>query len=110
MTLTDTVVSYIRTYVPAAAGSIIGWAVANGLPVEKSTQDSLTAVLIVAFIALWYALARVLEKRFPAAGWLLGVPRQPLYASAKPVGVELPATGGDDTDDADPVQRKAPLH
>lgn len=79
--LTDTIVSYIRTYVPALAGAIIGWAVSMGLPLEDSTQTSLTAVLVVAFTVAWYALARFLEKRFPKAGWLLGVPKQPVYTA-----------------------------
>lgn len=91
---TDTVVSYIRTYVPALAGAIIGWAVAAGLPLNEDTESNLTAVLVVAFIALWYATARFLESRFPAFGWLLGVPKTPLYVSAKPDGVALPADDG----------------
>lgn len=97
MNLNDTIVSYIRTYTPALVGAIIGWAVSLGLPLNEDTESNLTAVLIVAFTVAWYALARVLEKRFPAFGWLLGVPKQPVYATAKPDGVALPADDGEPT-------------
>lgn len=81
MNLSDTVVSYIRTYTPALAGLVIGWLVARGLPVDPGMRDGLTAVLSGAFIAAWYAGVRYAEKRWPAAGWLLGVPKAPAYGT-----------------------------
>ena len=87
----DTIVSYIRTYVPVIVGTAIGWAVAAGLPLSTSTQGDLTAALAAAAVAAWYALARLLEAKFPWAGWLLGVPRQPVYTAAVPLPVRDPA-------------------
>lgn len=82
MNLSDTAVSYIRTYSPALAGLIIGWLVSMGLPVSGDAKDGLTAVLVVAFTCVWYALVRYAEKRWPAAGWLLGYPKAPSYGTA----------------------------
>jgi hypothetical protein len=79
MNLSDKAVSYIRTYTPALAGMIIGWLVSLGLPVAGQAKDALTAVLVLVFTFAWYAGARWAEGRWPAAGWLLGDPHQPVY-------------------------------
>lgn len=79
--LNDQVVSYIRTWVPALVGLVAGWAVSVGLPVTQGMQNVLTPVLSAAFIGLYYAGVRYAEKRWPAAGWLLGVPKTPAYGT-----------------------------
>lgn len=84
MNLSDTAVSYIRTYTPALAGLIIGGLVSWGLPVPTGAKEGLTAVLSAIFIAGYYALARWAEQTWPWAGWLLGVPKQPVYVKGNP--------------------------
>lgn len=85
MTFSDTAISYIRTGAPALAGLIIGWAVSTGLPVTGNALDALTAVLVGVFTFAWYAGVRLIEKKIPAAGWLLGVPRTPTYPPKPPL-------------------------
>lgn len=80
MNLSDTVVSYIRTYVPAAVGLFIGWLVSLHLTVDPNLQAGLTALLSGAAITVWYAAVRWLEARWKVFGWLLGTPKQPTYA------------------------------
>lgn len=84
MNLSDLVVSQIRTYTPAVAGALIGWGVSLGLPVSAGMKDGLTAILIPVFAGAWYLGVRLLEKRYPWAGWLLGLPRTPTYQPPDP--------------------------
>jgi hypothetical protein len=85
MNLNDTAVSYIRTYTPALVGLVLGWLVTWKIPVPAGTKEAITPVLSGAFIAAYYAGVRYAEKRWPATGWLLGVPKQPVYqAQYKP--------------------------
>lgn len=70
--------SYIRTYVPI----VVGWAIAQLAetlgPLDVDTETVSLAVTGLV-IAVYYAAARALEKRWPAAGWLLGSTKQPTY-------------------------------
>lgn len=74
--MSDLIVSIIRTVVPALVGLIIATLANVGIDVDS---DSLVVVLNGLFIGAYYALARLLESRFPAAGWLLGQPKPPTY-------------------------------
>lgn len=90
--MSDTIISYIRTYTPALAGIIIGALISWGLPVDPAAAVPLTAVLSGVFIAVYYALVRWLEHRYPWAGWLLGSPKQPSYPHVHAPAKEF--TGG----------------
>lgn len=81
MNLSDTVVSYIRTYVPAGVGLVVGWLVARGLVVDPGLQTGLTALISGGAIALYYAGVRMLEAKFPQFGWLLGAAKTPAYGT-----------------------------
>jgi hypothetical protein len=72
----DTITSFIRTYVPVIIGAGIAWLVQQGIDIDG---EALKAAGVAIAIALYYALARVLEKRWPVFGWLLGTPKQPTY-------------------------------
>lgn len=72
----DFLTSLVRTWVPIAIGYLVSLGV---LPDDLS--DEATAAATAAVIALYYALARLLERRWPAAGWLLGVPKTPTYTT-----------------------------
>lgn len=67
--------SIVRTVVPWLVGLIGSWAAVH----LGVTEDQLTAVLTVVLGAAYYAAARVLEERWPQAGWLLGQPGAPSY-------------------------------
>jgi hypothetical protein len=68
--------SVIRTYAPQAAALIIALLVSAGLDVDV---EATTALIVSAIFAAYYAVARLIEHRWPAAGWLLGRPGEPTY-------------------------------
>lgn len=75
----------IRTWVPIGIGSAFAWANANWSVLGLPEKPSATATIVVsgAIIAVYYALASMVEKRWPSAGrWLLAlnlVRTQPVY-------------------------------
>jgi hypothetical protein len=73
----DFLVSLIRTWVPVA----IGYLVTVGL-LPTDLSDQATAALTAVITAVYYGLARLLEKRWPVFGWLLGVPKEPSYPTS----------------------------
>ena len=77
MNINDSIVSVIRTTVPAAVGaSIYAASDAFGLDIDAGA----VAVAASTFtIAVYYAVVRALEKRFPQVGWALGLPKPPSY-------------------------------
>lgn len=75
--MNDTIVSFIRTYTPVAVGAALGYAARHGFNIDVNPAAG-TAFAI----ALYYAVARVLEKRYPVLGWLLGTPKEPAYEAA----------------------------
>lgn len=80
MNLSDTAVSLIRTYVPVIAGAIISWLVSIGINLGAEANVALVTFLTAALTALYYTVARLLEKRWPVLGRiLLGSSRVPEY-------------------------------
>lgn len=69
--------SVVRTVVPLIVGTIVGWLATRGVEVDRA---SLIAVVDPIVAAIYYALVRVIERRVPSFGWLLGVPGAPSYA------------------------------
>jgi hypothetical protein len=85
--LSNTAISAIRTYVPIGVGLLLTWLASTlKVVIDPSSQAGLVAAATTLLIALYWALARLLEKLNPAFGWLLGSPTQPVYA-ASGVGV-----------------------
>ncbi len=75
--MNDYVVSLIRTYVPIIVGTAIAWVAGHdGIGVDSTGLD--VAAVGVA-TAAYYAIVRQLEARWPKLGWLLGMPRPPVY-------------------------------
>ena len=80
--MNDTVISFIRTWVPMAAGVALTWlADVLGIAIDESTSATVVAAVVGVLSAVWYALARFLEQKFPWAGWLLGVNKAPAYSA-----------------------------
>lgn len=75
--MNDTIVSYIRTLVLLAVGWVAAQLVALGVDVDA---NALAGALVPIVTGLYYVAARWLEKRWPAFGWLLGLPKQPTYS------------------------------
>jgi hypothetical protein len=85
--------SIIRTVVPIIVGSVIAWLAARGVKVDEATiLPAVDAVVAAAY----YALIRLVEDKWPKAGWLLGSPGAPTYASAtpSPSTLTIPTTSG----------------
>jgi len=72
--------SLIRTAVPYLAGLIFGWLVSINFSIPGISEPVLEGVLTFLFGTIYYFGVRLLEKKWPALGWLLGSPVQPTYS------------------------------
>lgn len=72
--------SLVRTYVPWLVGVLIGALISLGVPLDPDVEVQITLALMGASSLLYYFLARVFELYVsPKLGWLLGLPKQPIY-------------------------------
>ncbi len=78
--MNELIISYIRTGVPILVGHVAGFLTSRGVELDPNTQLALIEALGGLFTALYYALARLLEKYVsPKLGWLLGYAKMPQY-------------------------------
>lgn len=80
--MSDFVTSLIRTYVPIVVGALVAWLSSKGIAIDPSDVVGFTAFLGAAFSGLYYLIARLLERRFPQLGFLLGSAKKPEYGAA----------------------------
>lgn len=66
--MSDYVISLIRTVVPVAIGTALGWLATHGMNLDSNTQAGLITVITALCIAVYYAVMRKLEQRWPAIG------------------------------------------
>lgn len=89
--MNDFVTSLIRTWVPIGVGSLLTWLATNyNIVIDDNASSSLVVGFAALVIAVYYAIARAVEKAFPALGKLLvglGIGKAPEYP--KPEGVAL---------------------
>ncbi len=76
--MTDHFVSLIRTYVPLWVGIGIAWLIEEFGLVDVDAEGAIKAVTGLC-VAIYYAVARWAETRWPAAGVLLGRRATPTY-------------------------------
>lgn len=85
--MSDRLVSWVRTVVPALWSTFVAWLVSLGLPlaVTDAVAGLVDMLVVPAALAIVYALLRWLELRLPT--WLavlfLGSPRTPVYGVAQ---------------------------
>lgn len=79
--MSNIIISFIRTYVPVAVGAAVSWLLTLGFDVGAEAEVGLTVFLTGLAIAIYYALARALERWRPFFGILLGTQQQPVYQS-----------------------------
>lgn len=79
--MSDFITSLIRTYVPIIVGSIIAWLSARGIAIDANAIAGLAAFLSAVFSGAYYLLIRILEKKYPQVGILLGSTRKPEYSN-----------------------------
>ncbi len=78
--MSDFVISQIRTFTPIIVGALISFLATVGLQLDTDTQASLVIALTGVLQALYYFIARLLEKKFPKLGGiLLGSSATPTY-------------------------------
>lgn len=77
--MSDYLLSLIRTAVPAGVGIALGWLTARGLTLDEASSAALTAAATGIATAVYYAVVRAAETRWPWLGVLLGAPRAPVY-------------------------------
>lgn len=90
--------SIIRTGVPLVVGFIASWLAALGITVDDDQRAVLVSLFGSVVGALYYVVARVLERRFPQLTWLLGSAVQP--AAYQPAAVGLVGAPASDVSDA----------
>jgi hypothetical protein len=77
--MNDFVVSLVRTAVPM----LVGWLVVQALKVGiELNPGDVEGAVYPAVMGAYYAAARALEKKWPALGYLLGIPKEPNYPTA----------------------------
>lgn len=78
--LSDTIVSFLRTWTPVLVGSLLTWLGDSfGIILEGDPSTALVVGVTGLVIALYYGLVRILESRWPWFGVLLGSRKQPAY-------------------------------
>lgn len=66
------VVSLIRTWVPVGVGAVLTWLASTlGIVIDSSTSAAATIAAVGIVTAAYYALARLVEKRWPVVGRIL---------------------------------------
>lgn len=78
------VISLIRTWTPVAVGAVLAWLAARGLHLSPSTDAAAVAAITAGITALYYALIRLAETKFPWLGVLLGHTAKPSYGTPHP--------------------------
>lgn len=77
--------SLIRTCVPLGVGFALTWLAATlKIVIDPQTELYLGGLAVVVLTAGYYWLARLLEKRWPVLGFLLGKAVQPKYTPPAP--------------------------
>jgi hypothetical protein len=77
------VTSLVRTYVPIIVGSLASYLALKGIQLDATALAGLTAFLGGIISAVYYLVVRLLEKKFPQVGVLLGVAAKPTYKEVK---------------------------
>lgn len=77
--MTNFFTSLIRTYVPIIVGALVAWLATLGLAIDADAAAGLIIFLTCALQGLYYLVVRLLERKFPQIGVLLGSAQKPVY-------------------------------
>jgi uncharacterized membrane protein len=75
----DIFTSVVRTFVPSLIGAVVAYLTQKGVHVPPEAVAQATALITLVVGTGYYIVVRALEKRYPQAGLLLGVPKPPTY-------------------------------
>lgn len=74
--MNDYIVSVVRTAAAALAGFGVTQLARLGIEIDGGTLNGLATA---AGMTVYYVVARLIERKWPKAGVLLGVPKAPVY-------------------------------
>lgn len=77
--MTNFVTSLIRTWTPIIVGAFVSWLLTLGIDVDADTQAALIISVTALLQGLYYLVVRLLEKKWPKIGVLLGSLKTPEY-------------------------------
>lgn len=69
----------IRTAVPYAVGAIASLFALAGVELPEEATVALASTITLGIGTLYYAVVRLVGKKFPQVEWLLGSPSKPEY-------------------------------
>jgi hypothetical protein len=78
----DLFASLIRTWVPILVGAGVSWLFVHGVVVDTNVQAAAVVMLTAAIQGGYYLTVRLLEKKWPNFGVLLGRRTPPEYEKA----------------------------
>lgn len=83
MNTQDQFISYVRTGVNLLVGFLLTWlAKSLDIVIDPSTGPQLVALFMFVVTFVYYVVVRLIERKWPQAGVLLGIPKPPVYPSA----------------------------
>lgn len=85
----DYIFSLIRTWTPIAAGQVAAWLALINIQLDGDSKLALSSFLGGVLSAVYYAVVRLIEQKWPGAGVLLGVAKSPdSYSKGQPITVD----------------------
>jgi hypothetical protein len=88
--LSDVVTGIVRTVVPVVVGTVLAWLATRGFDLTQY-GNAVNVWLVPIVIGAYYALVRLIERKVPAFGLLLGAKKQPVYVDQNGMPVNQPA-------------------
>lgn len=90
MTVRDQLASLIRTYVPIGVGFVLALLARKyDVILDEGSSAALTSGIAALVSAVFYGVVRILETRWKAVGWLLGLAVRPQYSESAVAKPEL---------------------
>lgn len=83
----DLILSWVRTAVPAAVGSLIAWLATKGLVLDPAEATGLILAVGGACVTLYQVIVSTLQRKWPVVGVLLGSTKVPVYRPGASQGV-----------------------
>lgn len=83
----DLILSWVRTAVPAAVGSLIAWLATKGYNLDPEQATGLILAIGGAAITLYQVVVSTLQRKWPIVGVLLGSTKVPVYRDGVRQGI-----------------------
>lgn len=77
--MSDLVVGFIRTTVPAIVGAILAWLATIGLEIDAESSTALITGLTALITSAYWLVVRLISKKLPWVESLLGHTKTPNY-------------------------------